>query len=60
MTLFIQSQFQRFLYQTLFVFSQIKDIQHIYQNFCSVTWVMPQRLDLGQLVVKNLSVGICD
>ena len=33
----LQSQFQRFLYQTLCVFSQIKDIQHIKQDFHSST-----------------------
>ena len=34
-------QFQRFLYQTLCVFSQIKDRKHIEQNFHSVAKVMP-------------------
>ena len=34
-------QFQRFLYQTLYVFSQIKDRKHIEQNFHSVAKVMP-------------------
>ena len=34
-------QFQRFLYQTLCVFSQIKDKKHIEQNFHSVARVMP-------------------
>ena len=29
----LQSQFQRFLYQSLCVFSQIIDIKHIEQNF---------------------------
>ena len=53
----LQSQFQRFVYQTLFVFTQIKDIKHIDQNFHSVTWVMPQEWDLG---VKNLSMKICN
>ena len=33
-------QFQRFLYKTLFVFSQIKDRKHIEQNFYSVAKVM--------------------
>ena len=42
-----QSQFQRFLTQTLCVFSQLKDIKHIRRNFYSVTWVMPQGWDLG-------------
>ena len=42
-----QSQFQRFLNQTLCVFSQLKDIKHIRQDFHSVAWVMPQGWDLG-------------
>ena len=53
---FNYSQFQRFLYQTLCVFSQIKDIKHIDRNFHSVTI-----LGLGGCWgVKNLSMGICD
>ena len=36
-------QFQRLLYQTLCVFSQIKDRKHIEQNFNSVARVMPRR-----------------
>ena len=35
-------QFQSFLYQTLCVFSQIKDRKHIEQNFHSVAKVMPR------------------
>ena len=35
-------QFQRFLYQTLRVFSQIKDRKHIEQNFYSFARVMPR------------------
>ena len=42
-----QSQFQRFLNQTLCVFSQLKDIKHIRRDFYSVSWVMPQGSDLG-------------
>ena len=42
-----QSQFQRFLNQTLCVLSQMKDIKHIRQDFHSVAWVMPQGSDLG-------------
>ena len=34
-------QFQRFLYETLYVFSQIKDRKHIEQNIHSVAKVMP-------------------
>ena len=43
----LQSQFQRFLNQTLCVFSQIKDINHIRQDFHLAAWVMPQGWDLG-------------
>ena len=38
----LQSQFQRFLYQTLCVLSQIKDTKHIRLDFHSVAWVMPR------------------
>ena len=53
-------QFQIFLYQSLCVFSQIKDRKHIEQNFHSFAGVMPQGWDLGVLGVKNFRVGICD
>ena len=43
------SQFQRFLNQTLCVFSQMKDIKHIRRDFHLVAWVMPQGWDLGVL-----------
>ena len=46
--------FQRFLYQTLCVFSQIKDKKHIEQNFRSVAGVMPQGWDLGVLGGQKL------
>ena len=42
-----QCQFQRFLNETLCVFSQLKDIKHIRWNLHSVAWVMPQGWDLG-------------
>ena len=42
-----QSQFQRFLNQTLCVFSQMKDIKNIRRDFHSIAWVMPQGWDLG-------------
>ena len=42
-----QSQFQRFLNQTLCVSSQLKDIKHIRRDFHFVAWVMPQGWDLG-------------
>ena len=48
-----QSQFQRFLNQTLCVFSQLKDIKHIRQDFHSVAWVMPHGLGLR----CNVGVG---
>ena len=38
----LQSQFQRILNQTLCVFSPMKDIKHIRQDFHSATWVMPR------------------
>ena len=43
----LQSQFQRFLNQTLCVFSQMKDIKHIRWGFHLVAWVMPQGWGLG-------------
>ena len=43
----LQSQFQRFLNQTLCVFSQMKDIKHIRRDFHSLAWVMPKGSDLG-------------
>ena len=49
-----------FLYQTLRVFSQIKDRKHIEQNFHSVAGVVPQGWDLEVLGGQNFSVGICD
>ena len=42
----LQSQFQRYLYQTLCVVLQIKDRKHIERNFHSVAWViMPKSWD---------------
>ena len=43
----LSCQFHRFLYQTLCVFSQIKDRKQIEQNFHSVARIMPQGWDLG-------------
>ena len=43
----LQSQFQRFLIQTLYVFSQMKDIKHNRCDFHLAAWVMPQVWDLG-------------
>ena len=53
-------QFQRFVYESSCVFSQIKDRKHIEQNFHSVAKVMPQGGTWGCLGVKIYSVGICD
>ena len=43
----LQSQFQRSFNQTLCVYSQMKDVKHIRQDFHSAVWVMPQGWDLG-------------
>ena len=43
----LQSQFQRFLYQTVCVFSQIIDTKHIKRDLHHVAWVMPQGWDFG-------------
>ena len=48
------------LYQTLYVFSQIKARKHIEQNFHSVARVMPGVGLGGAGGVRNFSVGICD
>ena len=37
----------KILYQTLCVFSQMKDTKHIRRDFRFVTWVMPQGWDFG-------------
>ena len=53
-------QLQRFLYQTVCLFSQIKYRKHIEQNFILLPGSCPG-WDLGVLEgVKNLSLGICD
>ena len=44
----LKSQFQRFLYQTLCVFSQIKDKKQVKRNFHSIAWFMPQGGTLGR------------
>ena len=49
----LQYQFQRFLYHSLFVFSQMKDAKHIRRDFHTVTWVMPQGWDFGPLGVPR-------
>ena len=49
----LQSQFQRFLYQTLCVFSQTKETKHIRWDFYSVAWIMPKGWDFGSLGVPR-------
>ena len=44
----LQSQFQRFINQTLCVYSHMEDIKHIRRDFHLVPWVMPQGSDLGE------------
>ena len=51
MKFWLPCQFQRFLYQILCVFSQMKDTKHIRRDFYSVAWVMPQVWDFGALGV---------
>ena len=48
-------QLQRYLYQTLCVFSQMKDTKHIRRDFLSVVWVMPQGSNFGALGVPRWS-----
>ena len=43
----LQSQFQRFLNQTLCVYSRIKDVNHNRRDFHSAAWVMSQGWDSG-------------
>ena len=43
--------FKDVLYQTLCVFSQMKDIKHIKKDLYSNTWVMPQGWDFGAMGV---------
>ena len=49
----IQSQCQRFLNQTMCVFSQMKDIKDIRQELYSVPLVIPQGLGLGVVGVVH-------
>ena len=54
----IQSQFQRFLKQTLCVFSHMKDIKNIRRYFYSFAWVMPKGWDFGVLCVCVWGGGV--
>ena len=54
-------QFQRLLYNTLCVISQMKDRKNIEQNFHSVARILPQGGTWGAgESKKNFTVGICD
>ena len=48
-----QSQFQRFLNQTLCVFSQMKDMNYIKWDFHSDAWVMPLGVRSKKFVFRN-------
>ena len=49
----ITKSISKILYQTLCVFSQMKDTKHIRRDFQSVPWVMPQGWDFGALGVPR-------
>ena len=44
----ITKSISKVLYQTLCLFSQMKDTKHIRRDFNSVAWVMPQGSDFGR------------
>ena len=50
----LQSQFHRFVYQTLYVFDQLKDIKNTRRDFYLVAMVMPQGWDLGELWINSV------
>ena len=52
----ITKSISKILYQTLGVFSQMKDTKHIRLDFLSVPWVMPQGWDFGALGVPRGSI----
>ena len=45
--------FKDFLFQTLCVFSQMKDTKYIRRDFYSFAWVMPKGWDFGALGVPR-------
>ena len=47
----ITKSISKIFYQTLCLFSQMKDTKHIRQDFNSVSWVMPQGSDFVVLGV---------
>ena len=52
----ITKSISKILYQTLCLFSQMKDTKHIRRDFNSVAWVMPQGSDFGALGVPRGSI----
>ena len=56
MNFHLQSQFQRFLYQTLFVISQVKDIKHINRNFHPAQ-LGPNKHGLVTYIQVNVYIG---
>ena len=52
--------FKDFLYQTLCVFSQMKDAKHIRQDIHSVAWVMPWGPGGTQGVKKIFQAWSCE
>ena len=52
----ITKSISKFLYQTLCVFSQMKDTKHISRDFHTVDWVMPQGWDFGAVRVSRGSI----
>ena len=54
----ITKSISKILYQTLCVFSQMKDTKHIRRDLYSVPWVMPQGWDFGALGVPRGSKKI--
>ena len=54
----ITKSISKIFYQTLCVFSQMKDTNHIRWDFDSVSWVMPQGWDFGALGVPRGSKKI--
>ena len=51
----ITKSISKILFQTLCVFSQMKDTKHIRRDFHYVVWVMPQGWDFGALGMPRWS-----
>ena len=54
----LHRQFQRFLYQSLCVFSQIKDIKHIKQDFLFCFLCLAPELGLGGVGALGGTQGV--